>query len=214
MACRCAAGAAARAAHEASMTTWFTSDTHFGHTNIVSLGPGRPFDSIEEHDAALIDAWNARVRPGDDVWHLGDFSIKASVAQAAVSLLNGRVHLVAGNHDVCWTSHPNAKYARRAVGQVERYLAAGFASVHGSGIVRGVQVAGQEVVLAHLPARGDHSAEDRYAAQRPNPGRLPLVHGHVHHLWRVRERQVNVGVDHWGYAPVSEDELAEVLRSL
>lgn len=196
------------------MTTWFTSDTHFGHANIIHLAPGRPFATIEEHDEALVAAWNARVRPGDDVWHLGDASMRFAGLIDVVPRLNGRIHLVAGNHDTCWTQHPSPKRARRAQGQVQRYLGVGFATVHTSGIVRGGRVGGQEVVLSHLPAVGDHQEVDRYVAQRPDPGPLPLVHGHVHHLWKVRGRQVNVGVDVWGYAPVSEDELAEVLRTL
>lgn len=196
------------------MTTWFTADTHFGHANIIHLGPGRPFDTIEEHDEALVEAWNARVRPGDDVWLLGDASMKLSAIEDVVRRLNGSAHLVAGNHDGCWTAHPDAKRARRADRMVERYLAAGFASVHGSGVVPRATVAGRPVMLSHLPAYGDHYTDERYGPQRPVPGGLPLVHGHVHHLWRVEGRQVNVGVDVWGYAPVSEDELAAVLGEL
>ena len=33
---------------------FFTSDTHFGHKNILNFCH-RPFDSIEEHDQALIN---------------------------------------------------------------------------------------------------------------------------------------------------------------
>jgi calcineurin-like phosphoesterase family protein len=47
--------------------TFFISDTHFGHTNICNFtnydgSPLRPWDIIEEHDAALIENWN-RVVP-------------------------------------------------------------------------------------------------------------------------------------------------------
>ena len=46
---------------------WITSDTHFGHANIIGLC-NRPFDSVEEMDHALIDNWNARVGADDDGW--------------------------------------------------------------------------------------------------------------------------------------------------
>ena len=57
--------------------TFFTADHHFGHTGIIKMC-SRPFESIEEHDMNLIDAWNAVVGPSDVVYHLGDFQYKAS----------------------------------------------------------------------------------------------------------------------------------------
>lgn len=85
------------------MTVWFTSDSHFGHAGILSdrMAKPRPFPSIEAHDEALIAAWNNRVRAGDQVWHLGDFAYGASAQHCrdAFSRLNGKKHLVWGNHD-------------------------------------------------------------------------------------------------------------------
>lgn len=57
------------------MATFFTSDTHFGHTGIIQAC-NRPFISTEFMDEALIRNWNATVGPNDDVWHLGDFTPK------------------------------------------------------------------------------------------------------------------------------------------
>ena len=39
---------------------YFTSDLHLGHKNVLKLC-NRPFSSIEEMDACLIDNWNSRV---------------------------------------------------------------------------------------------------------------------------------------------------------
>jgi calcineurin-like phosphoesterase family protein len=81
------------------MTVWFTSDTHFGHTNIIGYSK-RPFASIEEMDVTLICNWNGCVRPDDEVWHLGDLTFKADKAAADyLNRLNGRKHLIWGNHD-------------------------------------------------------------------------------------------------------------------
>lgn len=31
--------------------------------------------------------------------------------------------------------------------------------------------------------------------------------GHIHSLWKVQPKMINVGVDAWNYRPVSEDEI-------
>ena len=51
---------------------FFTSDTHFGHENILKFC-NRPFSSIEDHDLALINNWNSVIGNDDTVFHLGDF---------------------------------------------------------------------------------------------------------------------------------------------
>lgn len=82
---------------------FYISDTHFLHTNILSMQP-RPFASIEEHDEHLINQWNSVVGEDDIVYHLGDFGFslndKADKIQWIFSRLNGRKRLVIGNHDL------------------------------------------------------------------------------------------------------------------
>ena len=57
-----------------------TSDTHFGHANILTFLKSdgtklRPWDAVEEMDAALIKNWNDVVKPHDKIYHLGDIAI-------------------------------------------------------------------------------------------------------------------------------------------
>lgn len=78
------------------MTTWFTSDTHFGHKRIIELAK-RPFASLEEMDNIIINNWNKRVLPGDQVYHLGDFAFDEH--DPYLERLNGQKFLCLGNHD-------------------------------------------------------------------------------------------------------------------
>lgn len=78
-----------------------TSDLHFGHENIIRLGKGRPFKTIEEHDRALIDNWNRVVNKEDLVYILGDIyvGVNGEYLEKIFKQLNGACHCIAGNHD-------------------------------------------------------------------------------------------------------------------
>ena len=56
------------------MSIFFTADTHFFHTNVISHSK-RPFASLDEVHAVLIENWNKTVGTKDTVYHLGDFAI-------------------------------------------------------------------------------------------------------------------------------------------
>jgi len=78
---------------------FFTSDTHFCHANIIKFC-GRPFKDVHEMNEVLIDNWNKTVGPHDIVYHLGDFCFAGSAAwHSLLGQLNGRIHLILGNHD-------------------------------------------------------------------------------------------------------------------
>lgn len=80
---------------------FFTSDTHFGH-NKEFLYSKRGFSSAIEHGETIVENWNSIVKPGDDVWHLGDLMLSKEneeLAKKWVSSLNGNIHLIIGNHD-------------------------------------------------------------------------------------------------------------------
>ena len=79
---------------------YFTSDLHFGHSNIMKFHPCfRPFSSVEAMDSALIRHWNERVNPCDTVYNIGDISFHKDM-QTSISIfskLNGKHVLVLGN---------------------------------------------------------------------------------------------------------------------
>lgn len=85
------------------MSIFFASDTHFAHKNIINFTDRqsgkriRPYDSVEEHDEAIVKNWNSVVQQHDTVYHLGDVSIN-KIGIQTVSRLNGRKILLRGNH--------------------------------------------------------------------------------------------------------------------
>lgn len=112
------------------MTTFFIGDTHFGHKNIISfdgIKEVRNFHSIEEHDEALIQKWNAKVGKQDVVWHLGDFCFGSKNIEIA-GRLKGQKKLVLGNHDL----YPTAEYLKY------------FDKLYGCATIKGF-------ILSHVP---------------------------------------------------------------
>ena len=84
---------------------WVTSDTHFGHENILKFKdrdgkPVRDFESVEEMNETMVDRWNSVVKKGDKVYHLGDvFFGPKDDFKSLWPRLNGSKRLVVGNHD-------------------------------------------------------------------------------------------------------------------
>lgn len=78
---------------------FYISDTHFGHANIIRFD-GRPFSDVKEMEDALVYNWNKAVGNDDDMYILGDFCWKSEDESIRIlQKLNGRKHLVKGNHD-------------------------------------------------------------------------------------------------------------------
>ena len=188
------------------MNTWFTSDMHFGHANIIRYSH-RPFRDLDHMHAALIDRWNEVVQPEDTIWVLGDVAMGIiDESLAFVGRLNGRKLLLAGNHDRCWAFH-----GPKHEPWIERYEAAGFAEVHQGQMP--FDLGGQSVELCHFPYRGDSQYEDRYLEARPVDTGAWLLHGHVHETWKQWGRMINVGCDVWDYRPVAASELAALIAN-
>ena len=77
----------------------YISDLHFGHNNVIRFDR-RPFNDAEEMDDCLIQLWNSRVAPDDDVYIVGDFAYKNERDEEwYLQKLRGHKHLIIGNHD-------------------------------------------------------------------------------------------------------------------
>ena len=78
---------------------YFTSDLHFYHDKIITHTQ-RPFHNAEEMNKTLIQKWNNKVSSSDEVYILGDFTMKgADIASSCLYSLRGKKYLIRGNHD-------------------------------------------------------------------------------------------------------------------
>lgn len=164
---------------------YFTSDTHFGHTNIIKHC-NRPFASVEEMDEKLIENWNARVGRGDEVYHIGDFSLAKDGKKIPEyrKCLNGQIHLIYGNHD-----------------QKRLKFLVGFQDLKP---YKEIKVGDQKIILMHYAFRTWNGA---------HRGAWNL-HGHSHGSLKrdFTMKQFDVGVDVWNFAPISYEEVAEEMK--
>jgi len=207
------------------MNTFFTSDHHFGHANIIRFEPlnridarGVIFESVNQMNECLIERWNEVVGPDDLVYHLGDMSYKQETLRAVLPRLNGRKILVCGNHDPYFERMVSGDPAKISLAQ-QRARATGFESIH---MELEIEVAGiGRVKLNHYPytplKEGDE-LHTRYLNLRPKPtGEKVLIHGHVHSQWFSKEHgerlMINVGVDTWRLRPLSVADVIGVLRA-
>jgi calcineurin-like phosphoesterase family protein len=220
------------------MAVFFTSDLHLYHRAVsyIRRYGSWPQDKslvtpedVEWHNDLLAQRWDNRVSEGDVVWILGDLIANAKHLPQALDWIYerpGTKHFVLGNHD---PAHPMHSESHK---WESRYREA-FESVS---IARKRQIAmadgsRQEVLLSHFPytGDGDSKAEDRDTQWRLRNEGLPILHGHTHSneklTYGIVERygggegpyimavamQVHVGLDAWNYAPVSLEQVAEVL---
>ena len=174
---------------------FFTSDTHFNHEKNIEYNK-RPFQSIEEHDSALIERWNSVVGENDVVYHLGDFVFGGSAVWHDIrSRLNGKIHLVLGNHD--------RKNFRKNFSNMFESVSEMCTHVIGD----------RTVIMCHYPLLCFKGSDNRFVIQ---------LYGHVHsgpkcttddlpRLEHCFRNQYDVGVDNNDYRPVNIEEVKRII---
>lgn len=153
-------------------TTWFTADHHFGHRNVIRFC-NRPFATVEEMDRAMVDNWNAVVRPDDVVWHLGDFAYRCDADHLAriFKRLHGHKHLIIGNHD-------NDAVKKLGWKVVDKYIM--------------IRVEDQRLFL-------NHYSQQSWPGQHHG---VQHLFGHSHGTLPGLGRSLDVGVDPWNFFPI------------
>lgn len=165
---------------------WFTSDTHFGHENIIRYS-NRPYKDKYEMDESVIVNWNSKVQPGDNVFHGGDiFFCKKERAIQILSRLNGNITLIAGNHD---------KAILRDVDFIKRF--------HKVVEYLELSIEGQKIVISHYPMM-TWNGSSRGAW---------MLHGHCHGnlKYPFEAKLHDIGIDPNNYFPLSFEDLKRIL---
>ena len=165
--------------------TWFISDSHFSHKNIIDYC-NRPFLSIEEMNDTLIYNWNKIVKNNDRVFMLGDFALcgKDKIIEIGQKL-NGRKILILGNHD-------------RA--SLSTYYNAGFEMVSKFPIIF------QDFfILSHEPI-------EFLPLNTPFVNIFGHVHNDMR-FPTITPRGACVSVERWNYMPVEFNQLISLIKS-
>jgi calcineurin-like phosphoesterase family protein len=175
---------------------WFISDTHFFHENILhfkiegGLRMREEFTSWQEMNEAMIERWNARVKPGDKVWHLGDVALGLDkifpdhhmgklALHKLLNSLNGHKRLVLGNHD-----NAKSKVLQDHFHKIQLWKSF---DEHG-------------FKCTHVPHMMDQLR-----------GCVANVHGHIHTNVIDDPRYINICVEKIGYAPIHLDEIKAII---
>jgi calcineurin-like phosphoesterase family protein len=188
---------------------FFTSDTHFGHANIIKYCD-RPFKDVPHMNETLINNWNSVVGEDDTVFHLGDVALGPwEDWDKSLSRLNGHKVLVIGNHDRLFSGTDK---------DIERWTpvySQWFQEIrYGASLVLNN---GDFALMSHFPYDGDSHGDDRYTERRPKDDGYILLHGHTHLNSVISQSamgstQIHVGADAHNFTPVSEDQIVEYLR--
>jgi len=168
------------------INTWFTSDFHLGHQNIIRYC-NRPFQSTGEMDEVILANLNSRVRQSDVLYFLGDFCM-GGPHQARLyrdRIVCRYIHVVEGNHD-------------RAL----RRLTSAFRSYNQLAQIR---IEGQGIVLCHYAMRvWHHSSRGTWHLYGHSHGKLEDAPASL---------SMDVGVDAHQFLPWQVDEIRAVTEA-
>ena len=189
---------------------WFTSDTHYAHSNICRATTNwtdadsvtRDFKSLNHMNSVLVDNINNVVSENDILIHLGDWSFGGfeNIKEFRDRLVCKNIHLVLGNHD--HHIQRNKENIKSLFSSVHDYL---YLNVIRPGTTKKDAMDRFSFVCMHYPIASWNGMND---------GVIHL-HGHVHlppHL-RVNEgKAMDVGVDGNNLYPISLNEILSIMK--
>lgn len=187
---------------------FFTSDTHYGHKNLVKgttawTDPSRcrDFKTVQEHDDFIVNQINSIVGQDDVLYHLGDWSFGGfdNIKRFRDRIICSTVHLILGNHD--HHIENNFQDCVSYFQSVNHHLE--------------IKIEGHHIVLSHWPMK---------IWNKSHKGSWQL-HGHCHNnlqpdeWWTKskrdeRRRTMDVGLDTNDLKPWSFDQISKIMAKL
>ncbi len=200
---------------------FFTSDSHWGHKNLIrgisewsEKDATRDFNTMEEHNQAIVEGINKYVKEDDILYHLGDFHLGniENLWNFREQLNVKTIHLIYGNHShhiqsdrelpngeiSSWDGYEYIKVKPRAkelFTSVQHYLE--------------VKIKNKQFIMCHYPLLSwNHSSRGSI-----------MLHGHEHsgidHL-NVNIKRLDVGADvaykmFGEYRPFNVDEIIQIM---
>lgn len=187
---------------------YFTSDTHYGHSNICRATTRwseadnltRDFKSLDEMNSVLVDRINDTVGQDDILIHLGDWSFGGfeNIKEFRDRIVCKNLHLVHGNHD---------HHIRREKEDIQQIFTSTQDYLHLD--VRkpnGKLIDKFSLICMHYPIASWNGMND---------GVIHL-HGHVHLPPNLRVNQgkaMDVGVDGNNLYPISLEEIISIMKN-
>jgi calcineurin-like phosphoesterase family protein len=193
---------------EKGQRLFFTSDTHYAHSNICSAttkwegasNMTREFNSLEHMNTTLVNNINNMVGEDDILIHLGDFSFGGfdKIQEFRDRIFCKNIHLVLGNHD--HHIERNKEGVQDLFSSVHNYLRLEVRRQLTKSMMEKFTF-----VCMHYPIASWHDM---------NNGVIHL-HGHVHlpsHLRIAEGKAMDVGVDGNGLEPISLNEILSIMK--
>lgn len=186
---------------------YFSSDWHLGHVGSIKFS-SRPFANVEEMDRTIIQRMTAPIKKGDDFYFLGDLAWDPKSAAMFFEAFpsKARFYWILGNHD----KDKQRTDLRRELKPFEKYCAF-VGDMLEIKFSTAPNTPRQAITLAHYPMLTWNKSH--YNAWQ--------LFGH-HHVaswkhdeipWRANGKQLNVNCEFFGYDPIDETYLIEIMAT-
>lgn len=196
---------------EKGQNLFFTSDTHYGHTNICKAttrwtdadSVTRDFKSLEHMNDTIVNNINEVVGENDILMHLGDFSFGGfdNISEFRNRIICKNIHLTLGNHD--HHIERNKENIQELFTSVNHYI---NLDVRRPSTTKKGEMDKFKFVLMHFPIASWDGMNDG----------VMHLHGHVHlpkHQRIADGRAMDAGVDGNDMYPLGLFEVLNLLKN-
>ena len=182
------------------MSVFLTSDLHFNHSPEF-IWKARGFNNVEEMNEAIISRFNEVVGPEDEVYILGDLCLGGGGKEVLetnkdlIERLNGKLHIVRGNHD----TNPRVAMYETCTNVVAPVVWADM-----------IKYKGYNFYLSHFPTITSNLEKESLKQC------TCCLFGHTHQLTNFHLDMpmiYHVGVDSHNCYPVNLDDIIEEMKA-